>query len=80
MKQKPTFKSLLVVACILSFSAFVFVNVHSNFAVQKPAISAGFVPSQVEEEDHETQSIAVPDVTVLGRLWSIAQKLLDSKN
>ena len=80
MKQKPTFKTLLVVASFVSLSAFVFVNVHSNFTIQKPVISSEFVQPQLEENEDDQAGIAVPDVTVLGRLWEIAQKLLDRKH
>lgn len=80
MKQKPTFKSLLVVASVFSFFAFVFVNTHSYFGVEKPLMRTEFVPTQLEEEDEDSGKLAVPDVTVLGRLWDIAQKLIDNKN
>jgi hypothetical protein len=80
MKQKPTFKSLLVVASIVSFSAFVFVNVDYNFRVQKPLLDTEFVPSNVQESEEDVQGIRVPDVTVLGRLWDIAQQLIQRKN
>ncbi len=80
MKQKPTFKSLLVVASLISLSAFVFVNVHSSFAVTKPIFNATFVQSQVEEPEDNEAAIAVPDVTVLGRLFEIAQKVIERKN
>jgi hypothetical protein len=79
MKQKPTFKTLLVVASFVSLSAFVFVNVQSNFTLQKDVISSEFVQPQMEDGDDQA-GIAVPDVTVLGRLWEIAQKLIDRKH
>lgn len=77
MKQKPTFKSLLLIASIFSLFAFVFVNVHSSFGVKKQALNTEFVATQMEEEEDSGREIAVPDITVLGRLWDIAQKLIE---
>ena len=79
MKQKPTFKTLLVVASIFSLFAFVFVNIHSSFVVQKPMLNTTFVQSQIEEDEESGGKITVPDVTILGRLLDIAQKLVDRK-
>lgn len=81
MKQKPTFKSLLVVASIFSLSAFAIVNLHATLGVDKPVINAGFVPTHIEEDEDDNERVmTVPDVTILGRLWEIAQKLIDQKN
>lgn len=78
MKQKPTFKSLLISASIFSFFAFVFVNVHSSFNMQNNALNETFVQAQLtEDEDTADKKLAVPDVSILGRLWEITQKLLE---
>lgn len=81
MKREITFKSLLIAASLFSLLAFVFVNLRSNpsfFATIHPLTMA---QNQVEtEEATESTKIAVPDVTVLGRLWDITQRLLERAN
>lgn len=79
MKQKPTFKSLLVVASIFSLFAFIFVNGHAGFGTKIQGSDTVFVETQIEEADNEGK-LPVPDVTVLGSLLDIAHKLIDRKN
>lgn len=79
MKQKPTFKSLLVVASIFSLFAFIFVNGQAGFGEKRQILDTAFVQTQIEEAESEGK-LAVPDVTVLGRLLEIAQKLIDRKD
>ena len=71
---------MLVVASIFSLFAFVYVNAQSNFGIQKPSLQTTFVQTEIVEDEENEREIAVPDVTVLGRLWEIAQKLIDRKN
>ena len=81
MKQKPTFKSLLVVASIFSHFAFAVVTLHATLTVDKPVLNTGFAPAQIEENEEDNDRVlSVPDVTILGRLWEIAQKVIDRKN
>ncbi len=81
MKQSITFKSLLITASFLSLFAFAYVNLrpHSNLA--QPFSKMAMAQNQVEGEDRgETREIPVPDVSVLGRVWEIAQRFLDKAN
>ncbi|MFN0034457.1 MAG: hypothetical protein ACKVUS_05270 [Saprospiraceae bacterium] len=81
MKRKHTFKSLLITASLLSLFAFAFVNLHANSALKGSVSKIERTQHEVEsEEAGETREIPVPDVTVLGRLWEIAQRLLDRAN
>ncbi len=81
MKQKRTLKTLLVAASIFSFFAFLFVNLHASLgAKEKSMAKPEFVQTQIAEEDEESGKIAVPDFTMLGRLWDVAHKLIDRKN
>lgn len=81
MKQKPTFKSILLVASLFSLFAFAFVNLHAGFSVGRSINQPELVQTQLAEEDDATErEVAVPDVTILGRLWEISQRILDRKN
>lgn len=81
MKRKHTFKSVLITASLLSFFAFAFVNLRANATLDQPFSKIERVQNQVEsEEAGESRKIPVPDVTVLGRLWEIAQRFLEKAN
>ena len=79
MKQKPTFKAVLFTASIFSLFAFVFVNVHANVHLNKGEFKTEFIKPQVEEENNERE-MGVPAITVLGRVWEIAHKLIEKRN
>ncbi len=73
-------KSFLVIASIFSLFAFLFVNIDAKFGSKgKSLVKSEFVKAQLEEDAAEGK-IAVPDFTMLGRLWDVAQKLIDRKN
>ena len=81
MKQKYTVKSLLVAASIFSLFAFLFVNIHSNSREKKGCVAKSeLVQSKLEAEEENDRKIVVPDVTILGRVLEIAQKLIVQKN
>lgn len=80
MKQKPTFKSILLVASLFSLSAFIFVNWNSNSSLSQIENKAKIVQTQLEDNDEDQSNVPVPDVTVLGRLWDMAQKIILKKN
>jgi len=81
MKRSLTFKSLLISASLLSLFAFAFVNLRTNSTLAQPFSKIEMAQSQVEsEEANESGKITVPDVSVLGRVWEIAQRLLDRAN
>lgn len=80
MKQKQTFKTLLVIASIFSLFAFLFVNIDAKFGTKgKSLVKSEFVQTHLEENADE-RKIGVPGFTMLGRLWDVAQKLIDRKN
>jgi hypothetical protein len=81
MKQKLNLKSLLVAASIFSLFAFLFVNLHANCGTKQNCLSnPEFVQTQIAEEEENTGKIAVPDFTMLGRLWDVAHKLIERKH
>jgi len=79
MKQSPAFKSLLIIASLLSVFAFAFVNFRTNSTLAQPFSKIELAQNQVESEN-ESSKIPVPDVSVLGRVWELAQRLLDKAN
>ncbi|MBN8676899.1 MAG: hypothetical protein J0M29_01660 [Chitinophagales bacterium] len=81
MKRTITFKTILVAASLLSLCAFAFVNMRSNTALSSSLPSLSIAPNQVEsEEAEENRDLSVPDVTVLGRVYGIAKRLMDKAN
>lgn len=79
MKRNITFKSLLLPAAFLSFLAFTFVNTQSDNSPHNAFAPLGFAKSNMEDKESydEAKGMNRPDVTVLGRLWDIAHRLLD---
>jgi len=81
MKRSLTFKSLLITASLLSVFAFAFVNFRTNKTLAQPFSKIEMAQNQVEGEDgSEAREIPVPDVSVLGRVWEIAQRFLNKAN
>lgn len=81
MKRELTFKTILITASLLSLFAFAFVNLSVNTPLSQHLAKVGITQSRVESEDAgESREISVPDVTVLGRLWEIAQHFLEREN
>jgi len=81
MKRSLTFKSLLITASLLSLFAFAFVNLRPNSMVAQPFSKIETTQSLVEsEETSNSREIPVPNVSVLGRVWEIAQRFLDRAN
>lgn len=77
MKRNHTSKSLLLAACIVSLCAFAFVNAQTSNPIANSFNQLELVKSKVECEDTtESSDLSVPDVTVLGRVWEIAQHFL----
>lgn len=79
MKREITFKSLFLSAALLSLLAFTFVNVRSNDCANNSFVSFGIAQSNIEDREtcDDTRDMQMPDVTVLGRLWDIAQRLME---
>lgn len=81
MKRSLTFKSLLTTVSLLSLFAFAFVNFRTNSTSAQPFSKIEMAQNQVENEEASgSGKISVPDVSVLGRVWEIAQRLLDRAN
>ena len=78
MKRELTFKTVLLTASFLSLLAFAFVNFKVNSPTGQAFSKIELAQNQVEADDGtESREIKVPNVSVLGRLWDIAQRLLD---
>ena len=81
MKRENTFKTLLLTASLLSLFAFAFVNLRTNAMSAQPFSEIEMVQNQVEsDEASESDKLPVPDVSVLGRVWEIAQRFLNKTN
>jgi hypothetical protein len=83
MKKEFLPKQLLFVAAIVSLLAFAFVNLHANGTKSAVAQRAGLAQTKVEEpkeRDQEIAEIKMPNLTLLGRVWEIAQRLLEKTN
>lgn len=81
MKRELTFKSIFITASFLSLLAFAFVNLQTNSTLTHPFSKIEMEQNHVESEDAgESRDIQVPDVTVLGRVWEIAQRFLEKAN
>ena len=81
MKREITFKNVLITASFLSLLAFAFVNLSAHSNVTQSFSKVEISHNQVEaEETGESREIKVPNVSVLGRLWDIAQRLMDRAN
>jgi hypothetical protein len=83
MKKELLPKQLLFAAAIASLLAFISVNLHASCAKAQVVERAGLVQAKVEqtrEQEQEMAEIKVPNLTVLGRVWEIAQRLLEKTN
>lgn len=81
MKQSLTFKSLLIAVSLLSLFAFAFVNIRSHSALVPDPESMKTTQNKIEETSSgETDKISVPNMSVIGRIWEITQRLLEKAN
>lgn len=76
MQNKLLAKYIIAGVIVLSLFSFAYVNLHA--AYKNPSACGHKTdaqhPEMVEEEDQK-QDFAVPDVTILGRIANLAQKL-----
>jgi hypothetical protein len=78
MKRTTTLKTILLCSSLLSICAFAFVNLHSNAALSSSLSSLTIAKEQLKSDEvEESQKLSVPDVTVIGRVYGIAKRLLD---
>ncbi len=78
MKRKQLPKSLFLLIAVFSFSSFVFVNLHANRNDENACSQTKLEQPKMEECDNgKSREIPVPDVTMLGRLLDLAQKLIE---
>lgn len=81
MKQSITPKSFLIIAAIVSGCCFLFVNIHAvwsnpaGIATSTELIDKDKQPA-VEQDDEDTANLPVPDVTVVERIFNLAQRLV----
>ena len=76
MKRSITFKSILIGATVFSLFAFSFVNFRTNATDSQSFAKVELSQNQLDsEEAAESRKIAMPDLSVLGRVWEIAQGL-----
>ncbi|MFN0175331.1 MAG: hypothetical protein ACKVU0_11830 [Saprospiraceae bacterium] len=81
MKRDHTFKKILVTASLVSLFAFAFVNLRAKTLSAQPVSKIEMAQNQVKGEDAgESDKISVPDLSVLGRVWEIAQRFLEKTN
>ena len=81
MKRNNTLKSLFLAASFLSLFAFAFVNLRANTSIAQSFSGIEMVQGQVDSEEvTDADKLPVPDVSVLSRVWEIAQRLLDRAN
>lgn len=79
MVQKRLPKSLLLSVVVLSFLAFVAVNLHANLSGSSRSVTQTEMLKQKVEDVAERENdrdLSLPDVTVLGRLFELAQRFL----
>lgn len=81
MKRNNTLKSLFLAASFLSLFAFAFVNLRANTSITHAFSGIEMGQGQVDSEEvTDADKLPVPDVSVLSRVWEIAQRLLDRTN
>ena len=77
MKQKRLHKSLLPIIALFSLLAFLFVNLHADLPQQNANNVPTLTQSKLEDESAEKgYDVKIPDISFLGRVLDIAQKLL----
>lgn len=78
MKRNSLPKSLILAAAVFSLTAFVFVNVHANLTMPGEVCKQTRTeqPQVKECDDADAQELKLPNMTVLGRLLGLAQKLI----
>jgi hypothetical protein len=75
MKQKLFPKYLIAAVIALSLFSFAYVNLHAVYSSQASCEQKANTPQPVlVEEEDETRSIPVPDITIIGRVLDIVQR------
>jgi len=77
MEKKQLPKSFYFIAAAFSLSAFLLVNVHAGLTIGNNLTGSELAQSKVEDGGTQKDyDVPVPDVTVLGKLFELAEKLL----
>lgn len=77
MEKKQLPKSFYLIIAAFSFTAFLFVNLHAGFNLGNNTPGLERTQAKVEEDATQKQyDVPVPDVTVLGKVFDLAEKLL----
>lgn len=79
MKQNFTPKTFFLMAALVSCFSFLFVNIHAVWttpAVATPTeLTAPKNEPAVEEDQDQDNNLTIPDVSLIGRLVELAQKM-----
>jgi hypothetical protein len=77
MKQKQLPKSFFLVVLSISLTSFLIVNVHASLTLKQSLPVPILQDSQVnQDEKGDTYDIPTPDISILGRVVELAQRLL----
>lgn len=79
MTQQHLPKSLFLPIAIFSFFAFAAVNLHAKLSTPLQSVAQKELLQQKVEDATEQQAdrdLNIPDITVLGRLFELAQRFL----
>jgi hypothetical protein len=77
MEKKQLPKSFYFIAAAFSLTAFLFVNLHAGLSIGNKLPGSELAQSKVEEgAPQKDYDVPVPDVTVLGKVFELAEKLL----
>jgi len=81
MKQSRHSKSIFLSIATFSLAAFLFVNLHAGLTIPSQTVpGSALTQSKVEEPDNNAYDLPLPDVTVLGRLMELVDRLLPRSN
>ncbi|MEI6411777.1 MAG: hypothetical protein WCR52_20465 [Bacteroidota bacterium] len=77
MEKKQLPKSYYFIAAAFSLSAFLFVNIHAELNIGNSIPGSELAQPKVEDSSPQKDyDVPAPDVTVLGKVFELAEKLL----
>ena len=77
MKSKISTKYFFVAIIALSLFSFLYVNLHAAYYSRQGADNSPLKvvqPVMMEDENDQKRDIPVPDITILSRIYDIAQR------
>ncbi|MCB0529939.1 MAG: hypothetical protein H6565_06455 [Lewinellaceae bacterium] len=79
MNRKQLPKSFFLLIAVFSLFSFLFVNLHSGFAKSQVCPNVKIEQAKMEDsDDSKATNIPIPDITVIERLWRLAQKVVET--